>query len=193
MRGAGHYKNVKSLVLDWFTITTIVLGSSFLAAVLTNLVAWLIRRAELLRQANYLALNLAYSFEKYAYLCVSAVEDHDVAEDSYGNVGRPVTAIPEFPKLPDADYRVLYLKLLDRVFDFPQHVNFATESLSFAFHVLNGDEAVEEGYKHCLKLGRESLSIADSVRDRYGLPYRSLRFGEYSVRERIKEKCADKL
>ena len=175
------------MTLDWFTITTIVLGSSFLGAVLTNLAGWAIRRAERFRQANYLGLHLAYVFESFAYTCLSAVEDHDTAESSDGHAGGYIKKIPEFPRLPDFDYRDFDLSILDKVFDFPQQVSFA--NLLFEFEVLDGEDAVEEGYKSSLKLAQDSLSIADRIRSRYKLTKRALEFGDYSVRQRLKEKA----
>jgi hypothetical protein len=173
--------------LEWSTIVTIVLGSSFLGAVLTNLVAWQLKRTEHSSQATYLALNLAHIFEQFTYACLSAVEDHETAKSSKGCAGKYVTKLPEFPKLPDYDYRVFDLTILDKIFDFPQKIGFASESLSSAFEVMDDEDASKEGYRSCLELARESLSIADSIRKRYGLAERSLRFGEYSVRDRLDE------
>lgn len=177
--------------LEWSAITTIVLGSSFLGAALTNLVGWVLKREERLRQTGYLGLNLAYAFEGFAYTCLSAVEDHDTAKSSNEHAGKYITKLPEFPKLPEFDYRDMDLSILDMVFDFPQQVVFANESLLFAFNVC-GDpkDAVEEGYLSCLQLAQKSLLIADRTRQRYRLKKRVLRFGEYSVLERLNEKSS---
>jgi len=90
--------------------------------------------------------------------------------------------------LPKSDYQVFDLTILDTVLDFPQQVSFANESVSFLFNVVDDEVAVKEAYESSLKLASKALSIADSIRQRYGLAKRSLRFGEYSVRDRLNEK-----
>jgi hypothetical protein len=174
--------------LEWATIITIVLGSSFLGAVLTNVAGWLIKRSDRSSQATYLALNIAHLFEKYSYECLSISDEHDTARSSGGHAGSYITKILQFPKLPEFDYRVLDPKILDKIFDFPQQVCFASDSLASAFEFLDGEDAIEGGYKDCLKLAKESLNIADDVRQKYKLEKRSLEFENYSVRARINEK-----
>ena len=174
--------------MDWSAIITIVLGSSFLGAVLNNFAGWWLKRIEATNQATYLALNLAHLLEQYAYDCLSAADDQDNAESSDGNIGAYINKLPILPQLPKEDYRVFDLALLDNIFDFEKQVVFANESLDFAFHVIDGEDAVSEGYKSCLKLARDSLQIADAVRARYRLKNRSLEFGGYSVRKRLQEK-----
>lgn len=137
-----------------------------------------------------MALNLAHLFEKYAYVCLSAVESHDNAESSGEQVGAYIKKVPDFPELPDYEYQVFDLVLLDKVFDFPQQINFAAEGLSSAFEVLDGEDALCEGCMSCLKLASEALVIADEVRQRYKLKRRSLSFGRYSVRRQISEKVS---
>jgi hypothetical protein len=179
------------MTLDWATIATIVLGSSFLGAVFTNLSGLLIRYREHTRQANYVGLHLAYVFETFAYTCLSAAEDNDTAKSSGGHVGNYIKNVPAFPELPDFDYRYLDLGILDSVYDFPGQVLFANASMSFAWQVLDDEELMEEGYKTTLKLAQDSLFIADRIRDRYKLPKRGLEFGGYSVRERIVEMLSE--
>ncbi|BCA79288.1 hypothetical protein [Desulfuromonas sp. AOP6] len=176
--------------MDWSTIITIILGSSLLGAILTNISGWLVKRRERSNHATFVALNLAHLFEKYAYSCLSATEDHDTAESSGGYAGDYIQKILELPELPDYDYRVFDLPILDKVFDFPQQIGFAAKNLSFAFEVLDGEDAVREGYKSCLQLAREALVIADAIRGKYSLEKRQLKFGEYSVRERLREKLS---
>jgi hypothetical protein len=176
--------------LDWSAIITIVLGSSLLSAILNNFFVWLVKHTEESTHATFIALNLAHLFEKYAYACVSASEDHDTAESSDGHVGAYINNILELPELPNYEYRIFDLSILDKVFDFPQQINFAKKNLSFAFQVLDGEDAVKEGHKSCLLLAREALNISDSLRKKYDLEKRQLEFGEYSVRERLRESLA---
>lgn len=177
--------------MEWPTIITIVLGSSFLGAVLTNVAGWLIKRSERSNQATYLALNIAHLLEKYSYECLSVTDDHDTAKSSDGHAGVYINKIPKFPKLPEFDYRVLDPKNLDKIFDFPQQVCFASDCITSAFEFLDGEDAVEEGYKSCLKLAQESLNIADNLRQKYKLKKRPLVFENYSVRVRISEKLKE--
>ncbi len=176
--------------MEWTAIFTIVLGSSFLGAILTNAVGWLRKHVESSNHARYLALHLAHIFEKYSYMCLSVVEDHDAAESSYGNVGKFLDRIPTFSDLPDFDYRVLDLELLDRILEFPQQVIFAGEDFSFSWVVMDRDDAIYIGYKSCVQLAQQSLQISDMVRKKYKLATRALKYGEYSVRERLNEKSS---
>ena len=177
--------------MDWSTIITIVLGSSVLGAALNSLLGWLTKRADRTSQATYMALNLSHLFEKYAYVCLSALESHDAAEIFREEIGAYIKKVPDFPELPDYEYQVFDLVILDKVFDFPQQVNFAAESLSSAFEILDGQDALWEGYKSCLELASEALAIADEIRQRYRLKTRSLSFGRYSVRGRISERVSE--
>ncbi|KAF0190204.1 MAG: hypothetical protein FD168_502 [Desulfobulbaceae bacterium] len=174
--------------MDWPVIITIVLGSSLLGVILNNVLGWLIKRNERANHATFIALNLAHQFERYAYECLSVSEDHETAESSDGHAGVYINIIPKLHQLQDVDYRVFNLPILDKVFDFPQQIDFAQNSLSFAFEVLYGGDAVKEGYRSCLLLAREALTIADAIRGKYKLEKRQLKFGEYSVRDRLREK-----
>lgn len=174
--------------MDWSTIVTIVLGSSFLGVALNNFVGWWRKRAEETNQATYLALNLAHLLEQYTYDCLSAANDHDMAERFGEEMGSYIQKVPELSQLPDGNYRVFDLELLDKIFDFQKQVCFANESLAFAFDALDGEDAIAEGYKSCLKLAQESLQIADSIRRHYRLKNRPLKFGGYSVRQHLREK-----
>ena len=174
--------------MDWSTIFTIVLGSSFLGTILNTFVGWRLKRSENLKISNYIALKLAYLFEGFACKCLSAAEEHDLAISSNEHAGKYMTRVPEFSKLPEFDYQVFDLKLLDKVFDFPNQVIFANESISFLFDVAGMDEGSKEAYKNSLKLAKNSLEIADKIRSQYDFVQRSLSFGDYSVRDNIKER-----
>lgn len=176
--------------MDWTSIITIVLGSGLLSAALNNVAAWWLKRSERTNQATFIALNIAHQLEQYAYDCLSAAFDHDNAESSHEHVGSYIRHIPDFPELPTEDYRVFNLELLDEIMDFRKQVIFANESLDSAFEHLDGQDAIAEGYKSTLKLARESLKIADSVRSTYKLKKRKLEFAGYSVRRQLMEKLA---
>jgi hypothetical protein len=174
--------------VDWQTVTQIVFGSSVLGAVLNNAVASWLKSLESSRKSKYLALNLAYVFEGFAYGCLSAIEDHDLAEASEQNLGQHIMRVPEFPQLPEFDYQVLDLAILDTVLDFPQCVSFANEGTSFLFEVADDYDAMMDAYKSSVKLAIDALCIGDMIRKRYGLTKRSLKFGSYSVRDRLNGK-----
>lgn len=174
--------------MEWSTIVTIIFGSSLLGAILNNFVGLWLKRSDISRTSNYIALQLAYMFEGFSYACLSAVEDHDLAVDSRETSGKYLNRVPEFPPLPEFNYQVFDLSILDNVLDFPHQVRFANEAISFLFDVTDNDEAIKEAYKSSLTLASESLKIADKIRKQYNLTQRALKFGEYSVRERIAEK-----
>ena len=176
--------------MDTSTVLTIILGSSLLSAVLTNVVSVLKSKNETKSRVNHVALNIAHMLEKYTYDCMSALDDHCNAKSSNGNIGDLLSKIPIFPELPDYDYKNFDLHLLDRIFDFQQQVIFASQSLSFSFDVLDGEEACDHGYDLCLKLAINSLCLADCIRKKYRFKYRDLSFGDYSIRDRLKEKTA---
>lgn len=173
--------------MEWSAIATIVLGSSLLGAILNNVVGWWLKRSENSRNSKYISLSLAYIFEGFAYTCLSVIEDHDTAVSSSGFAGESLTRVPNFPALPEFDYQVLDLSILDTVLDFPQQVRFANEAISFLYEVADKDDGIKEAYMSSIKLATDALAIADRIRQRYCLTKRSLRFGDYSVRDRLIE------
>ena len=174
--------------MEWSAIITIVLGSSLLGTILNSLVSWYLKRSENSKISNYIAFKLAYLFEKFACTCLSAAEEHDLAVSSNNNAGEYLISVPEFPTLPEFEYKFFDLNLLDIIFDFPDQVTFANESISFLFDVAGMDDGSKEAYESSLKLARNSLSIANKIRLRYKLGQRSLSFGNYSVRDKINER-----
>lgn len=175
--------------MDWSTIVTIVLGSSLLGTLFNSIVGYWTKRKESNNHATFIALNIAHIFEKYAENCLSVSMDHENYKSSNGHIGDYIKKIPKLAKLPEYDYKVFDLPLLDEVFDFLQRIEFAQNNFSFAFEVLDGEEAVEEGNKSCLLLAQKALSIADKIRKKYKLQKRELKFGEfYSVRDEISTK-----
>lgn len=176
--------------MDWPSVLTIILGSSVLGALLTNLSSWIVSSRERKRHNQFLALTLAHALEKYSYDCMNAIEDHDLYQQSGGNEGNTLGYPPEVMKLPDEQFRDFDLALLDAVLDFPQRIAFAREEVRFLADVADDDSVSEKAYQNTIRLASEAVALATRLRARYGLARRDLNFGEYDLRQLIDEKVA---
>jgi hypothetical protein len=176
--------------MDWPSVLTIILGSSLLGAILTNLSHWIGSSSQRKRHNQFLALTLAHALEKYSYDCMNAVVDHDLHQQSGGNAGKALGYPPEAMELPDETFKDFDLALLDAVLDFPQRVAFATEEVRFLGDVAD-DEASSKSCQNTIKLASEAVALATRLRMRYGLAHRDLNFGEYDLRQFIDEKVAN--
>lgn len=176
--------------MDWPSVITIILGSSLLGALLTNLSSWILSSRQRNRHNQFLALTLAHALEKYSYDCMNAIEDHDLHQQSGGHAGKTLGYPPEVMKLPDEQFRDFDLALLDAVLDFPQRIAFATEEIGFLADVADDDAVIEKSYQNTIRLASEAVALATRLRARYGLARPDLNFGEYDLRQLIDEKVA---
>jgi hypothetical protein len=176
--------------MDWPSVLTIILGSSFLGALLTNLSSWIISSRQRKRHNQFLALTLAHTLEKYSYDCMNAVVEHDLHQQAGGHAGKAFGYPPDAMKIPDEPFKDFDLALLDASLDFPQRVAFATEEVKFLGNVVDDDVASATSCQNTIKLASEAVTLATRLRKHYGLARRDLNFGEYDLRQFIDEKVA---
>ncbi len=176
--------------MDWPSVLTIILGSSFLGALLTNLSSWIVSSRQRKRHNQFLALTLAHTLEKYSYDCMTAVADHDLHQQSRGNAGKALGYPPGAREIPGEPFKDFDLALLDAVLEFPQRVAFATEEVDSLAELVDDDEASAKSYQNTIKLASEAVALATRLRTCYGLKRRDLNFGEYDLRHFIDEKVA---
>lgn len=122
---------------------------------------------------------------------MSAVNVHDLHQQSGGNAGKASEYPPEVMKLPDEPFKDFDLALLDAVLAFPQRVAFAREEVGFLADVADDDVASEKSYENTIKLAGEAVALATRLRAHYRLAHRDLNFGEYDLRKVIDEKVAN--
>jgi len=174
--------------MDWPTVITIVLGSSVLGAIINSIISLVFARRERDRHNCYIALILAHDFEQYAHHCFNIVCDDELHESSGGHAGKPLDYPPEPKKLPEENYRNFDIKLLDTIIEFPQKVAFAKDEVVFLFEVNNDEDAHETSCENTIKLASIALNIADRLRQKYSLPARDLKFGEFDLRKALNDK-----
>ena len=174
--------------MDWPTIITIVLGSSVLGAAMTSLISWYSQKRERRRYNSFIALSLSHAFEKYAHSCLDIVSDDELYRSSGGHAGNPMGTPPKAFDLPEENFREFDINLLDSIFEFPQKVSFATDEVAFIASVVDDREAHGTSYKNTIELANNAISLADQLRNKYNLPKRPLRFGEFDLREELKKR-----
>ncbi|MCB2141167.1 hypothetical protein KQH27_00500 [bacterium] len=173
--------------MDWPSIITIVLGSSVLGTALTSLFSWISQKRTSVRHNSFLALTISHLFEEYAHTCLTLVSEDDLYFSSGGHAGSPMGTPPKPFKLPEESYRDFDIKLLDRILEFPQKVLFGIDEVGFMATVADEDEANATAHRNAINLAIQALSLADSLRKKYNLPKRDLKFGTWDLRDELKK------
>lgn len=155
---------------------------------MTSLVNWYSQKRDRKRYNSFLALTLSHSFEKYAYSCLDIVSDDELYRSSGGHTGNPMGTPPKPFDLPGENFREFDINLLDSIFEFPQKVSFAIDEVALIQSLVDCDEAHKTSFKNTVQLANHALSLADRLRNKYNLPQRSLRFGEFDLRQELKKR-----
>lgn len=177
--------------MNWPTILTIVFGSSVLSTAMTVSINWIYKKQERSRNNSYIALSLSHSFERYAHRCIGIVSDDQLYISSGGHAGNRMGMPPKPFDLPDDNFRDFDLYLLDRLFEFPQKVFFATDEVSFLAEVSDEEDARSTSAKNTIELAHIAITLADQLRKKYNLPKRTLKFGNYDLRKELDKMSID--
>ena len=175
--------------MDFWTLVSIVAGSSVISAVVTIGVDTYRRQRTSKRHNSLLAMQLAFLFEDYAINCASALSDHDMADQSQGAAGKNLQSIPTLLLLPEEDYKEFDQEMLAQVLDFPQRIRMADEEAGFYFEVEGEESALACNYRSTVTLAARALDIGAAMRRAYNLPQRNLVYGKFDVREYLEEEA----
>lgn len=162
----------------------IILGSSLIAAFLTQCILWIQRRFEIAKATKFAALNLSYVLEAYAYECMDRISERDTHEQSGGQVGSLPT-IPEF-LIPKDDFSKLKIELVDELFSLPPDIRALRDEISFVGGTAcDEEEAGKLITRGLIRFGIEALELSISLRTEYGLPARSVNFGHSTLHKSL--------
>lgn len=166
----------------WKLFMTVLLGSGASFASLN----FGFERIKDRRQRRHFALQIAFHLEGYAIECERVASDHDTADQSNGNAGKGITAVPQPPALPSTDtYRLLSPQIVNDLYAFPQRCQLAQRAADAQLEFVGHDEYQEAAEEHTVRMGMEALKIARSIREKYRLSERKLAFDDWSIEDSL--------
>ena len=166
-------------------LITVFFGSGASFAILNIVWQWIKDK----RERRHFALQIAFQLEAYAIECEKAHSDNEDANNSDGSAGQSISELPRLGPLPSHDaFRLLDPKIVSRLYAFPQECLMAQRAADQIFEFVGQDEAIESVADSTLGMGMEALDIARTIRGKYGLGTRNLKFGEWSVEEYFEDK-----
>lgn len=165
--------------LSWFQVVSLALGSSVVGSIITQLfTAWREAKREKVeeqkkrRDAAFLALRLATTFEEYARSASTIISELQVDEATHGYDGNFTSKLPVLSELPTADeaWRDLPSSLQSKVLGFPQYVFSAQSSIYDFINYVGGPEVHDHMRIECAKIGTRALDVAGELRTSFELP-----------------------
>lgn len=147
----------------------LVMGSSVLAAVVTQGTGWLREHLGLRTERNFAKLYVTAALESYAAAAVAAISDSEAYEYSDGNAGTHVHNVPEFPSFPDTiNWKSLGTELTKLVLAFPNEIEAVRALISFEWDVVGDHELVLPTIREkTARAGSRALQLAARVQDEY--------------------------
>ncbi|RQM58637.1 hypothetical protein [Aeromonas enteropelogenes] len=157
-----------------FGLVGVVVG-----ALLTVAKEWWFSSRKTRKEAEYLAIQVACGFERYAAVCADVVADDGLCE------GRPnehgiheiQIKVPKFePETFDVEWKSLPAALMYEVLNFPYQAELAGREVSDAFEYAatppDFSEGFEERQLQYAKLGLIALELSEKLRVHARLPIR---------------------
>jgi hypothetical protein len=155
--------------IDTIQIVTLVTGSSVLSALLTSGLSLFVQWRRASANARYLALRVAVTLEAFALACYHVVADHDVHDNSAGNLGKEHDAFPEIAAYPESlEWQALPPRLLSRVLNFRNEIKISEARLKFQWDLDPGG-LTETLSEECAHRGSQAMDIVNDLRQTYGL------------------------
>ena len=148
-------------------------------------------RAERDRHARYLAIRVVCVLDPFVSECCNVVQDSGMPD--HKGTFRPRFDDPEISFPDDVDWRSIAPNLMYRILGFGNEIEVARQSIAFAddeiaFPLFYDDyfDARIIGYG---QLGLAALSLADDLRNSYGIPVRD--YGDWNPRTMLESKVAE--
>ena len=161
-----------------------VLSSSVIGVVASQLFQLWLKRIEVSKINKYAALNLCHELEAYAHGCMDVFSDNDLYIQSHGGAGR-AASIPVFEINRD-DFSKFEIALIDRLIALPKNIKSAKKEFEFITNVV-GDEDEAEVFvlNRILRFGVDALDLSENLRSYYRLPSSVVKYGSTSLRVAI--------
>lgn len=148
-----------------------------LGAFLTVAKEWWFQRRRDRKDAEYLAIQVSCSLERYVGGCAGVVGDDGLSEGQPDRDGfsRARVSVPKFePELLNVEWKCLPSNLMYEVLDFPNKAEAARQSvaavLEYSATPPDFAEWFEERQYHYATLGIDASRLAAKLREHVGIP-----------------------
>ena len=149
----------------------LMLGSSVIAAALTQGITAIKDRFSKRETANFSALYLAMSFEGYGRECSNVLSESEMSLASDGNAGKRHGFLPEFPEVPaTVDWKSLGIEITSKALALPVLVATTNVSIKTTWDVTEEDMALTELHEAAAGIGLQSFALAREVREKRSIP-----------------------
>lgn len=153
------------------TLIGLALGSSVLAAALTQGFGVAKDRFASGKSANYSALYLAMALEDYGRACSECISQSDMYGASDGAAGSPQTSLPVMPALPETiDWKALGIDITAEALALPVHVTTKNGSIRSTWDVGEHDTAINEVVEAAADIGLKAFELAAKIRKKRNIP-----------------------
>jgi len=189
---------VAALLLPYVNVQEVspimqMLGSGLAAALLSQtLIWWKESRREKQtadRDRRFFALKLAIVLERYAIECamrVGFVHEHVSHYDIHEPLSDPLPGIPPL-ELPDSsEWRWIDSALSSQVLSLAPRLKYCDGSVEASFHYGDFHQGCGELIKQLRAIGFETLTLASTIRTKYGLDPQSYLMGKWDFAKALK-------
>lgn len=148
-------------------LVTVGLGSSVVAAVVSQVMAGHREKAAQKKDGQFVAYELALALEAYAETCSSVIYDSENHKSSRGAGGELHLRLPRLPDYPEVNWRSLGIEDTVRVKSFRTNLDFEHGQIAFdSEHASEGDEwRIGQEVRHrAARIGLEAAALAMRLR-----------------------------
>ncbi|WP_306591776.1 hypothetical protein [Geothrix sp. 21YS21S-4] len=171
-------------------LLTTIITSSLVATITGAIINGYIEDRKSKQSVRFEALAIAVALEGYAIICANKISAHNTAVTSEGAASLLLRSVPKFPQFSGVIrfFGPRKMSLANRIMMFSQEVYQANQSVAFWWEVVGDLEAMyQEAKIQGAKMGLQSLDLARDIREEFKLPHRILIFGDYDIRQLLKE------
>jgi hypothetical protein len=167
------------------TAIQLILGSSFVSAVTSQLLQARQKNKDTTKAVRFAALNLSHQLEDYAFECMEEFSDDDLFTQSNRQAGA-WAKIPDFT-IPKDDFSKFPIPLVDQLFSLPKDIRSAQKEVEFVAGIAGDlDDARSIAVRHVISLGIKTLELSCQIRAEYNLPERTVPYGSGNLMDALK-------
>lgn len=178
--------------LNWFQTSSLVAGSSVLAALVTQGIGWIRDRQKVQTDAALSALYLAIALESYANTCsklISESELFDSSDEMFGSAHGNIEPLPNFSE--DIDWKSLGITVAEQVMSFRVEVDTTRSMITGLWEFEGEEEIVPFVREKAAALGMKAIILAAEIRKAHQIRLVYYDDGEWSMKRHLEERYAD--
>jgi hypothetical protein len=166
----------------------VAIVSSIVTTWVTHLFSLSRKKKEEDSVANYIALRLAILFEDYAIESANKICDHQLVTSSDRTAGKFICEVPMPPPLMlEKEYKLIDLKLLNDILDFPQRCLLANDNAFFLEKMVGDRECTTIALgENTIDMAYRALELGKRLRCQYKLSSRELSYQDYDIEKFLK-------